>query len=217
MDAFTRPRIEAYIGATGTGKGASIQRRLYALAPARLLVWDSRDEYGQHATRFASLPELVAAFRGAGAGPLRARYVPGGLGKPAAAFELVCNLAFRVGDLVLVAEELSDTTSPSWAPPAWRRLITQGRHQRVHVLGAAQRPALIDKTFLGSASIVRVFGLRYARDVRAMAELLGVEPASIERLGTRSTDGGRTTIEYLERDFAAGTPARAGVLRLRRS
>jgi hypothetical protein len=202
---LNRPRIEAYIGGSGSGKGVSITRRLQELKPARLLIWDPRDEYGKHAPRFDSLPALVAAVRTAKGGPVRGRYVPGPAVDLEEAFGLVCQLSFAAGSLLFLAEELSDVTTASRAPAAWRQVITQGRHKALHVLGAAQRPALIDKTFLGNATYIRCFTLRYRNDRQAMAAALDVPELEIAKLQTVEDDArGVTTINYLERDFRAG-------------
>lgn len=200
MSVLNKPRIEAYIGASGSGKGVSINRRLADLKPPRLLVWDPRGEYGKLAPAYDSLPHLVGAFKHAKKGPVRARYVPGDGVKLADAFGFVCSLAFTAGNLVFLAEELSDVTTASHAPAAWRRVITQGRHQGLHIIGAAQRPALIDKTFLGNATYVRCFTLRYDDDRRAMAKALDVPQAQVNALDT-SESGSRTVIRFIERDF----------------
>lgn len=202
MSVANRPRIEAYIGASGSGKGVSVNERLRELRPSRLLIWDPRDEYGAHATAYRSLPELVRAFTKAGGQGIKARYVPGASIKLADAFGLVCKLAFNAGELVFVAEELSDVTTGSHAPAAWRQVITQGRHRGLYVLGCAQRPALIDKTFLGNATYIRCFTLRYDDDRRAMAKALDVPQAEVDKLETVETDKA-TTIHYIERDFRA--------------
>jgi hypothetical protein len=209
-----RPKIEAYIGASGSGKGVSINRRLQALQPARLLVWDPRDEYRDHGQAHRTLPAVVDVLRKAGAGPFRVRYVPGAAVPLADAFGLLCRLAFEAGTLVFVAEELSDVTTASHAPAAWRQVITQGRHRGLHVLGAAQRPALIDKTFLGNATLIRCFGLRYAADRAAMAAALDVPVRQVEELAT-TEQGSRVVIRWIERDWRAGTVA-PGSLTLRR-
>ncbi|KQW76592.1 hypothetical protein ASC67_02770 [Methylibium sp. Root1272] len=203
MSVLNRPMVWAYIGASGSGKGVSINKALASLKPARLLIWDPRDEYGKHAKRVTTLPALVAEFRKASAGPVRVRYVAGS-GMPLAdAFALVCSLAFEVGHLVFLAEELSDVTTASQAPAAWRRCITQGRHRALHIIGAAQRPALIDKTFLGNCTFIRCFTLRYSDDRSAMAKALDVPLADVSALQTVETEKA-TTIAYLERDFRAG-------------
>ena len=200
MSVLNRPRIDAYIGASGSGKGVSINRALAELKPSRLLIWDPRNEYGKHAPAFTTLPALVAAFKRAGKGAIKARYVPGSALKLADAFALVCALAFAAGALVFLAEELSDTTTASHAPAAWRRVITQGRHVGLHVIGAAQRPALIDKTFLGNATYIRCFTLRYRDDRLAMSRALDVPEARVAALQTVE-GAGSTVIQYVERDF----------------
>lgn len=201
MSTKNEPKIEAYIGASGSGKGVSINRRLAELKPERLLIWDPRDEYGKLAPKYTSLAALVGAFKHAKGGKVRARYVPqADVLKLADPFAFVCQLAFKAGNLVFLAEELSDVTTASHAPAAWRQVITQGRHQGLHVIGAAQRPAVIDKTFLGNCTYVRCFGLRYREDRRAMAAALDVPEADVTALATVKTPG-LVTINYIERDF----------------
>lgn len=197
MSVENKPRIEAYIGASGSGKGVSINRRLAELQPARLLIWDPRNEYGKHARPVSSLSALVADVKKAGKGGFRIRFVPAGSVDLAEAFGLVCRVAFAAQNLVLVAEELSDVTRPSWAPPAWRRINTQGRHAGLHVIGAAQRPALIDKTFLANCTRVRVFQLGYDEDMKVMAKEVRAPMEALAALVTEDVDGG-ADIRYLE-------------------
>lgn len=208
MSVKNQPQIEAYIGASGSGKGVSINRRLAELQPSRLLIWDPRAEYGKHAREVRTLSALVADVKAAGAGGFRIRYVPSGRVDLAEAFGIVCRVAFAAGNLVFVAEELSDVTRPSWAPPAWRQINTQGRHQGLHVLGAAQRPALIDKTFLANCTKVRVFQLGYDDDMKAMAKEVRAPMDALAALVTTEQEGG-ADIRYLEyqrrtRDLMAG-------------
>lgn len=200
MAVTNKPRIEAYIGASGSGKGVSINRRLEHLKPQRLLIWDPRNEYDRHATGFSSLTELIAQVKRAGNGSFRLRYVPGDWTPLDKAFETMCALAFNAGKLLFLAEELSDVTKPSYAPPAWKKVITQGRHQGLHVIGAAQRPALVDKNFFGNCTYIRCFSLRYAEDRKAMAASMDVEQKRIDALETIEDDTG-TVINFLERDF----------------
>lgn len=217
MSVLNKPKIEAYIGASGSGKGVSINRRLSELKAPRLLIWDPRDEYGKHAPGYDSLPYLVGALKHSKGGPVRARYIPGDSMKLEDAFAVVCGLAFTAGNLVFLAEELSDVTTASHAPAAWRRVITQGRHKAMHVIGAAQRPALIDKTFLGNATYIRCFTLRYRDDRTTMAKALDVPESEVQKLQTVEDEArGRTTINYLERDFRAGLLADGQIVLKRR-
>ncbi len=155
-----------------------------------MVIWDPRDEYARHARPVTTLTGLVAELRKAGAGPIRVRFVPGAAIKIADAFDLVCKAVFACGNMVFVAEELSDVTTASHAPPAWRRITTQGRHMGLHVLGAAQRPTLIDKTFLANCTRVRCFQLGYDSDIEAMAREIRAPVEAVAGLVTRDTEGG---------------------------
>jgi hypothetical protein len=206
MSASNRAQIEAYIGASGSGKGVSVKRRLAELSPPRLLVWDARDEYGAHAARVAGLADLVQRVQAAGAGPFSLRYVPSGTVQMQHAFAAVCRLAMAAGRLVYVAEELSDVTTASHAPAAWRQCTTQGRHRGLHLVGVTQRPALVDKSFLGNATRVRCGVLGYRADRAAMAAELDCPPALLEGLESVEMHAGagrrgpRARMQMLERD-----------------
>lgn len=202
MSVLNRPHIEAYVGDTGSGKGVSINKRLDAEKPTRLIIWDPRNEYARHARRFDELGPLVRTVATAKAG--RFRFVPGGRVKLREAFQVWCDLAFTWGNCWVLCDELGDVTTPGWSPPGWRRVITQGRHQALRIIGAAQRPALIDKTFLGQATYLRCFALGYDNDVAAMAQLLRVpveQVSAVQVVETATT----VTLNYLERDKRAGT------------
>lgn len=210
MSVKNQPQIEAYIGMTGSGKGVSINRRLAEVQPARLLIWDPRSEYSKHARAVTSLKQLVTDVTKAGAGGFRIRFVPGGSVKLEDAFGIVCRIAFAAGNLMFIAEELSDVTKPSWAPPAWKTINTQGRHRGLHVIGAAQRPALIDKNFFGNCTSVRVFMLGYDDDVKVMAKAVRAPEATLDALFTNELDDGAgVDINYLQytrrtRELVAG-------------
>lgn len=213
MSVLNKPRIEAYIGASGSGKGVSINHRLRELKPARLLIWDPRDEYEGHAKPYSSLTDLLKSVRGRSRAPFKARFVPGSGANLGDAFGLLCDVAFTAGEMVFLAEELSDTTTASHAPAAWRRVITQGRHKGLHVIGAAQRPALIDKTFLGNATYIRCFTLRYRDDRLAMSRALDVPEAEVSALQTVEDElKGKTEIQYIERDFRSGVCQRGRIV-----
>lgn len=214
MAVTNRPKIEAYIGVSGSGKGVSINRRLDEVNPSRLLIWDPRNEYPKHAQKYGNLVDLVAHVKAAKGGPFAVRYVPSEWVDMEKAFATMCALAFSAGNLVFLAEELSDVTKPSYAPPAWKKVITQGRHQGLHVIGAAQRPALVDKNFFGNCTYIRCFSLRYAEDRRSMAASMDIAQKRIDALMTTEA-GNVTTINYIERDFREGL-LQEGQIKLKR-
>jgi hypothetical protein len=212
MSVLNKPRVEAFIGGTGSGKGVSINRRLAEIGAARQLIWDPRNEYKAHGPEINSPVQLADVFARANGGPVKARFVPGGNLDIEKAFAFVCNLAFMDQKrfearpnppvLVFLAEELSDVTKPSWAPPNWRRCITQGRHVGLHLLAATQRPALIDKSFLSATTVVRCCMLGYDEDTKVMAKELRVDQSVVDELVTSEDENvnpTRTTINYVER------------------
>lgn len=199
MSVANRARIEAYIGASGSGKGVSINRRLDELKPRRLLIWDPRAEYAKRAPAM-SMAAIVEGLARARGGPFAARFVPGGRTDMGEAFGTLCRAAFHFGNVLLLAEELSDVTKPSWAPPAWRQITTQGRHKGLHVIGAAQRPALIDKTFLGNCTRIRCGAMMYSDDEIAMAKVLRVTVDKVMDLASRRREGGGVELTMIEFD-----------------
>ena len=214
MTSANRPRIEAYIGASGSGKGVSMDRRFAELRPARLLMFDPRDQFPRRVRSTSSLADVIATVKRAGPrGAFAVRFVPGAVDLKAA-FGIVCELAFVAGNLCFAVDELSEVTTPSWAPAPWRRCVTQGRLQGLHVIAAAQRPALIDKTLLGNCTYIRCFTLRFPNDRKVMADVLDVPLDDVRRLET--IEGDRSTrIAFIERDFRTGE-RRSDALRLTR-
>lgn len=202
MDNSNRPDIRAYIGATGSGKGVSIREHLAKEKPSRLLVWDPLGEYGQFVT--ATTDKLATLITGMQRPAFRLAYWPGN--DPAKfrdRFAAFCEAAFSAGNCTVLVEELADVTSPSWAPGWWRYCTTKGRHRGLKIIAASQRPAQVDKDFLGGCTYIRCFTLRYKPDRMAMANSMDVDLSEIAALTTVEA-GNVTTINYLERDFRNG-------------
>lgn len=211
MDNTNKPSIRAYVGASGSGKGVSVRDHLKKEKPARLLVWDPLNEYAAFCkTRTA---DLAVVAREAAKGNFTIAFSPGPhAGKFAERFEMFCRIAFAAGNCTVLVEELSDVTSASFAPQPWARLTRQGRHRGLRLIACTQRPAKVDKDFLGSTTYVRTFTLRYPEDRRAMAAVMGVPTGDVDALHT--TEGPKATeIHFIERDFRGGK-AEKGVIRL---
>lgn len=211
MDNTNEPSIRAYVGASGSGKGVSVRDHLKKTKPKRLLIWDPLGEYGQFCkTRTGDLEAVALACQqpaftvALAPGPNAAKF--------ADRFAMFCRIAWSAGNCATLVEELSDVTSPSYAPQPWARLVRQGRHRGLELIACTQRPAKIDKDFLGSATYIRCFTLRYPADRREMAAVMGASNAEIDGLHTTKSDK-LTEIHFVERDFRAG-PARKGCIRL---
>jgi hypothetical protein len=209
MAAHLEAHIWAVLGASGTGKGLWTKDQLKRLNPSRLVVFDFMNEYDAHAKRIATTDELRLAMLSAGDGGLRARYVPRGstTKQLRREFEAVCELVFAWGNCVFVPEELANVTAPGWAPAAWRRMTSSGRHQAVHVVGTSQTPALVDKTFLGNATLIHCCALREYSHRLAVARAMDIDPDRIAKL---------VKLEWIEKDFSSGEVTE-GMVRLPRA
>lgn len=190
-------KIWAVIGASGTGKGLWIKQKLAEIQPPRLVCWDFKNEYGDYARPVETLDGIRRAMLKAGAGPLRVRYLPRGAGEKAVRkeFETLCELVYAWGQCVFIAEELSNVTTPGWAPAAWRKMTTSGRHEAVHIIGATQNPALVDKTFLGNCTLVHVCALREYPHRMYVARSIDAPLKSVTDL---------QQFEFIERDYDTG-------------
>ena len=214
MAADADARIVGVIGASGQGKGVWLKGVVIDEAPTRVVVWDFRDEYGDTLAKLAgkrkavpatsSLEAVRKAMHKAGAGPLVVRYVPRGAGAKALQreFEVLCELVYAWGGCTFVAEELANVTTPSWAPAAWRKMTTSGRHRLVRIYGVTQSPALVDKSFLGNCTLVHCCALREHAHRVAVARAMDIPDSKIATL---------VKFEFIEKDFETGQVTRASV------
>lgn len=187
-------RIRAYLGGSGTGKTLSVLEQIRRTKPRRLLVWDPNDEHAELAEAAPTMRELVRMSTGLA---WRLRFVPSGTRKAIEqAFSVWCMVAWRSVGATVYVEELGGVTSPSRAPAEWSRLCTAGRHQALTIIGSAQRPAMIDKDFLGNCTAIRTTGgFRYAADAEVVAKVLRVPLEQVDTL---------PRLHWIERDFSTG-------------
>jgi len=196
--------IGAILGASGSGKSSLMKLELLASRPPRLLVWDPKGEYAALAPPVpgdrrapSSLDNLIRKTlqqgeRGSFAlsfRPVLARRMMRDQ------FNVFCLTAERAGNCFVLVDELADVTEPGWAPEGWERLTRQGRHAGLTIRGASQRPAEIDKSFLGNASRIACFRMNAEGDVKLLARILGVEDRTVRELAP---------LEWIERDMLTG-------------
>jgi hypothetical protein len=164
------------------GKGVWLKERLRLTKPNRLVVWDTNDEYEAAARPVATFSALLKAM----ASPTwRLRYVPKAKKDKdlRAEFETFCTLVYHGDKSTIVVEELADVTTPSFAPPAWRKLNTRGRHhQGLTLYWCSQSPAFIDKASLGNATHLHVGYLGEPRHRAAVAAHMGCDASHIDAL-----------------------------------
>lgn len=185
-DRARQAEIQAVMGASGSGKTSYVMDELRRRKPSRLLVWDTKREFANegHAEPVENLGELVAVVVKAGKrGGFKLSYQPKGDDKAMKKqFDLFCRLAFEAKNLTMVAEELADVTTASYAVAGWRRCTSMGRTEGLTIYGLSQRPASVDKHFWGNASLIRTGRLNFAADIKTMSNAIGVKDSEIKAM-----------------------------------
>lgn len=173
-----KAKIHAVIGASGTGKSSYIKKDLLRDYD-QLVVWSPLEDTDDYATFCGGvvarkITDLVAEVK---AGATAIVYWPaaGSDKELKQQFDLFCRVVFECRGAHVLVEELSQVTMPSWAPPAWKKLSTAGRHRGLTLIGVSQRPANIDKDFLGNCTEVRCYRVNYDADAKVMADSLGLQ------------------------------------------
>lgn len=188
--------IIAVMGASGSGKSTFIKRTLRKPKPARLMVWDPMREYAEFGQVFDSMGGLVDMLGKIGRGKFSVVFQPAANEKARARqFDVFCGVAMALGNLTFVAEELKFVTRPGYAPIRWSAVTMTGRHKGLRVIGASQRPASIDKDFLGNCTTIRTGRLAYPEDIKALSKAMQVPEAQI---------GALKPLEWIEKNMATG-------------
>ncbi|WP_255219022.1 hypothetical protein [Paraburkholderia kururiensis] len=195
--------IEAVMGASGSGKSSYVKELMKRANPARLMIFDPDDEWGGFGTVTHNLSDVLEGFRAAGAtGACRTVFVPSP--DPATAvkqFDAFCRIAFHAERVTFIVDELKLVTTPSRSPVGWGMLTGRGRKRGIVIYGLSQRPASIDKDFLGNCSFVRTGRLNYPEDRVAVAKVLDVPVAEIGALKGH---------QWVRRDCLTGDIRRGG-------
>jgi hypothetical protein len=180
--------VVGVLGAPLTGKGLLAHRWIARPHPLKL-VWSAVEKSDNYAgllgvSPLTSIPALSAAL----VGDARAVVFVPSLDRDAMLiqFDKFCRVAWACDGARVLVEELSRVTAPSWAPPAWKNLTTSGSHQGLEVMATAQRPAQVDKDFLGSCTEIRCYRMNEKPDAdRVCQTLIEATPAQLMALPDR--------------------------------
>lgn len=197
MSVSNKAHIVAVLGASGSGKSTYVKRTI-AKGHPRLMIWDPLAEYQGEITD--RVTDALAMLRQA---KFRCVFRPSP--DPAVRtvqFDLLCRASLAAGRLTLVIEELRFVTTPSRAPLGWAQVCLTGRHKGLKVYGLSQRPASIDKDFLGNCTAIRTGRLAYPEDVKAVSRAMGGHVSEIQAL---------KPLHWLEKDMTTGRMS-SGVL-----
>lgn len=198
----------AIIGSTGCGKTTELKRRLKAKKRNRTLIWSPKEALDNYASFYPgsvvvrTASEVLEIVKKAGrAGKFHIVFQPTlDQKRDMALFDVVCKIMLSVGNVTMVIDELHSVTQAANAVHGWRKVNFMGRGYGIHVFGLSQRPASVDKAFMGSLSAVYVGRLPHPPDRKAMAEVLGVDIAEIAAL---------TGFQSIKKDMLTGEIVRS--------
>lgn len=185
IDTSLRANVTAIIGSTGSGKGSRMKWILGREKFDRLAIFDPEGEYAEFGQVVNSLGGLVALLKKPN---FRAVFVPSENDKAKKIqFDAFCQIAAGDdsgigGHCAVVVDELAEVTTPSWAPPGWRKVCNKGRKRGLIVYGMSQYPAQVDKAFWGACTTIFSGRLITPAHARAMSEQIGVRPEEIRAL-----------------------------------
>lgn len=195
-------------GARGTGKTAWVLQQLAAAKPARLLVWDFKSDPAMMDAGRAidTMPDFIQAMRSKA---FKLRYIVDHSRPLDEQFSLFCRAAWAAGNLTMFVDELPEVTKANRAPPAWRQCVNVGRdyvfdgeRKALTIIGAGQRAAECDKSFMNNLDVLHTGRLTAAGDARYVADLLGCDFRELSKL---------PDLHYIERRAGQVEPVR-GVL-----
>lgn len=183
-------KIYLFTGASGSGKTTRALTLINKKKQNRTLIWSPKEAIDNYASKYAgtvicsSVGEVLAIAKKAY--PNKPFHV---VFKPALKrdidekdFHAFCKIALAAGNAAVIVDELHTVTRPTWSPDGWRELVMMGRGYAMTVCGMSQRPADMDKSFFGNASIVNTGRLSNPADQKTMAEALGVKKQEIAEL-----------------------------------
>lgn len=176
-------KIYLVIGATRSGKTYWTEKQLKKYQ--RIIVWDIKHDLKEFKgfIRCTSLADLISYCASHKNKPLRITY--SGQIKD---FEMFCKLAYTWANdkaCAIVVDELSDVTTISKAPPAWGHIIRKVLCTGSDVFAITQRPAEIDKTTVGNASIFHVHRMSRAKDRKYIADEMDIDVSQVNQLDDR--------------------------------
>ncbi len=167
--------IRIIMGATGSGKSEETKQALLR-EKGDVFVFDVKNEYGSQpgfrrvGTRADFYREMLKGGRVAWAA------------NSPADFEFFCRCVWARGSALVIVEELASVTGTAKAIGAWHLILTQGRGYGLRVIGITQRPAEIDKTIIGNATLIRTHRLTRGSDRAYVAAELDVPRSDLDAL-----------------------------------
>ncbi|HEX8611943.1 MAG TPA: hypothetical protein VF800_11710 [Telluria sp.] len=183
--------IHAVTGSSGGGKTTHARKLVMKKKHRRTIIWSPKEGVDNYASWYpgsvicTTAAEVLDIVKGAGKrGSFHIVFKP--TLKRAVdekQFNVVCLIALHNGGkLLFLVDELHTVTKPTGAVDGWSKLVMMGRGLGIEIWGLSQRPASMDKDFMGNASTLHTRRLSYPEDAKALARSLGIKQAEVSAL-----------------------------------
>ena len=169
----SQAKIICIFGKRGSGKSTLAKRFLQE--KRRVIVFDPLGEYSGE--QFSHLGELLARIRNR-----KSFFVVYRPRDARAEFPWLARIAYEVGSLWLVAEEISWAISPAKMPEPVEVLIRYGRHRDVDLLGISRRPAEVNRDLTANANEIYIFRTHEPRDIAYFRSIIGSDADTLPNL-----------------------------------
>ena len=95
-----------------------------------------------------------------------------------AGFDWACRVAYEVGNLTLVCEEVDFYITAAHAPRPFSRLVRYGRHRGVAMVCISRRPPDLWRNLTAQADRIFCFRTIEPRDIKYLSEFMGTDTAA---------------------------------------
>lgn len=182
--------IHAVLGSSGGGKTTHARKLIMKRKRRRTMIWSPKEPKDDYASWYpgsvvcTTTAEVLEVVKAAGKrGAFHVVFKPSlDRKRDELQFDVFCRIALAAENLMFLVDELHTVTKPGWAPDGWSKLTMMGRASGTEIWGLSQRPASVDKNFLGNCSTVHTRRLSYPEDAKSVARSLGVKPVDVSSL-----------------------------------
>lgn len=166
--------VKLCFGMRGYGK-TTIARELVAEEP-RVLAYDP---FGEHAAVRVTLDQAVEYFteleESDNLGAFRVSVYPYQGDERVGFAALAWAVARRCESMVLVLEEADEILPATGAPGEARRLVSQGRHVNMAIVGTSRRPAEVARLLTSNADEYFIFRTQEPGDLTYLRSIIGAD------------------------------------------
>jgi hypothetical protein len=167
--------ITVVLGRRGCGKTTLIQGLIES--KPRLLVFDTLAEYGSSGTVFRESAPFVRFVESRQFAQFRVVYQPVNSDSLDEPFSDFLRVAWIVGQVTIVCDEIDSVSKPSSVPAQLARNIRYGRHRGVSVIAASRRAADVPRLLTSQADELISFNQTEPRDIDYIEDFAGKEMA----------------------------------------